>query len=227
MKFHIKSFAIVIAALFMNSTASAYSITVGGTAITDEGLTTSVADATVVDFNSGSMPANYSGGAVVIGDSASNWASPPDDNTYYYSVGPRTEGRRVRPRQSSPGTITFGSLNAYFGFYGGSPDDYNSIELWRDDTQIAVFSGTYLSNIAGLDDNGNQSQGAYWNIWAENASEYFNIVKFVSTQNAFETDNHAYLAADAVSAVPIPASAWLFVSGVIGLISFTKRNRTS
>ncbi len=223
MKFDLKSFAIVfaVAALLMHTTALAYTISVGGTALTNEGLTTSVSGATVIDFNSGDMPTGYSGGAVVLGDSSRNWASPPDDSSYYFTVGPHTEGR-VRPSQSSPGTATFGSLNQYFGFYGGSPDDYNSLELWNDDTQVAVFSGTFLSGVAGLDDNGNQEQGAYWNIWAENALEYFNIVKFVSTSNAFETDNHAYLAA-----VPLPASAWLFVSGVLGLIGFSTRRKAA
>lgn len=219
MKFDIKNCAlgalIASVAMLVNVTASAYTITVGGTTVPGEGITTSVAGATVIDFNSGSLPSEYSGGAVVLGSSSTNWASPPGDSSYYFTVGPGYG-------QSSPGILTLGSLNRYFGFYGGSPDTYNSIELWQDDARVAVISGGSLSDVALVAADGNQGTGVYWNIWADNSSEYFNIIKFISTSNAFETDNHAYL-----SAVPIPASAWLFISGLVGLIGFSAHKRTT
>ena len=71
------------------TTASAYTVTAGGTVVANEGLTTSVAGATVVNFNSSlSDPLGYVGGAVKNGSLASNWASPPNDTSNFYTVGP-------------------------------------------------------------------------------------------------------------------------------------------
>ncbi len=205
--------AVITAALLTTTSVSAFTISMGGTTVAGEGLTTSVLGATVIDFNSDfSLPAGYVGGAVVNGSLVDNWASPPGNNTNYLTVGPVGE-------QSSPATITLGSLNQYFGFYGGSPDEYNSIELWNDTTQIAEISGTDLATAAGIIADGDQSVGRYWNIWADDVGDYFNKVVFISTTNAFETDNHAF------SAVPIPAAAWLFISGVLGLLGFSKRKK--
>lgn len=207
--------ALAAATVFTATSASAYTISVGGTSILNEGLTTSVAGATVIDFNSGLiLPAGYTGGLVVNGSSDGNWASPPDDTSNYLTVGSSWN-------QHSPVTITLGSLHQYFGYYGGSPDTYNSIELWHDDSLIQIISGRDLADAAEVPANGDQSKAFYWNIWSDDASEYFNIVKLVSTSNAFETDNHSYL-----SAVPIPAAAWLFISGVLGLIGFSRYGKT-
>jgi hypothetical protein len=210
--------AVAVGAMLVSASASAYTVTVGGTAVAGEGYTTSVVGATVTDFNSGVLPAGYSGGAVVTGSSPGNWASPPGDDSAYLTVGPGSG-------QSSPATIALGSLNQYFGFFGGSPDDYNSIELYNGSNRVGSFSGDELYAYAfGTNSNptGDQSQGAYWNIWADNASEYFDKVVFISTKNAFETDNHATLAA-----VPVPAAAWLFVSGMLGLVGFSSRRKTA
>ncbi len=211
-------FAVIVGAMLISSSVSAFTITVGGTAVSGEGLTTSVVGATVIDFNSGSLPAEYSGGAVVIGSSPSNWATPPGDTSYYLTVGPGAG-------QSSPSTLTLGSLNQYFGFFGGSPDNYNSIEFYNGTNLVGSFTGTDLYQVAfgaGAQPTGDQSEGAYWNFQADDASEYFDKVVFISTRNAFETDNHAY-----VSAVPVPAAAWLFVSGIVGLMGFSTRRKTA
>jgi hypothetical protein len=209
---------VAMGAMLVSASASAYTVTVGGTAVDKEGYTTSVVGATVIDFNSGSLPAGYVGGAVVTGSSPGNWATPPGDETAYLTVGPGSG-------QSSPATLTLGSLNQYFGFFGGSPDGYNSLELYNGSTLVGSFSGDELYTFAfGTSTNptGDQSQGAYWNIWADNASEYFDRVVFISTRNAFETDNHATLAA-----VPVPAAAWLFVSGILGLMGFSSRRKAA
>jgi hypothetical protein len=212
----VKVATFVAASVLTASSVQAYSIDVGGLSVTGEGLTTAVSGATVVDFNSSLvLPAEYVGGAVKNGSSSGNWASPPDDTSNYLTVGPGTG-------QSSPATISFAVLNQYFGFYAGSLDDYNSIELWQDDTLIEGFSGSDLAALAGIVPNGDQTVGTYWNIWADGISEYFNKVVFISTSNAFETDNHASLAA-----VPLPAAAWLFGSGLIGLVGLSRRGKKS
>lgn len=197
------------------ATASAYTVTVGGTAVSNQGLTTSVAGATVVDFNSSlSNPLGYVGGAVKNGSSADNWASPPNDTSNFYTVGPGAG-------QSSPGIVTLSSLSQYFGYFGGSPDKYNSIELYRDSTQLATFSGTSLAASASVNPNGDWGTGAYWNIWATSTSEYFNSVRFVSTTNAFETDNHASMVA-----IPEPETYAMMLAG-LGLMGLVARRRKS
>jgi hypothetical protein len=219
MKTILKSYvflAVLMCGMLVSSSAFSYTVTTGGQAVAGEGFTTSVIGATVTDFNSGVLPAEYSGGAVVTGSSGGNWAAPPGDTSYYYTVGPGSG-------QTTPGTLTFSSLNQYFGFFGGSPDGYNSIELYAGVTMVGSFTGNELYAFAfGTSTNptGDQSQGAYWNIWADNASEYFDKVVFISTSNAFETDNHAHLAA-----IPIPAAAWLFLSGLLGLIGVSSSKR--
>lgn len=203
-----------VALMTATSASASYVVTAGGTVVVGEGLTTSVAGATVVDFNSSlSNPVGYTGGAVKIGSSSSNWASPPGDISNFFTVGPGSG-------QSTPGTVILNSLSQYFGYFGGSPDTYNSIELWRDTNLLATLTGTYLASVASVNPNGDWNTGAYWNIWASNSNEYFNMVKFVSSTNAFETDNHASL-----SAVPLPAAAWLFGTGLLGLLGFNKRHR--
>lgn len=219
MKINIKKLALpgalAAAALIASSAASAasYSLTVGGTVLLNQGLTTSVAGATVVDFNSSLLnPAGYTGGAVKNGSSSGNWASPPNDTSNFYTVGPGAG-------QSTPGTVLLNSLSKYFGYYGGSPDTYNAIELWRDGTKLQTFSGSQLAAAAQVNPNGNQTTGAYWNIWALDASSYFNKILFVSSSNAFETDNHASLA------TPLPAAAWLFGSALLGFVTLSRRRR--
>lgn len=213
--------AIAAVALFTATSASAaYIVTVGGTAVPGEGLTTSVAGATVVDFDSNLLlPTGYTGGAVKNGSVSGNWASPPGDTSNFFTVGPQSGP--LYP-QSSPGTVLLNSVSQYFGYFGGSPDTYNSVQLFMNNTLLANFSGTALAAAAPVNPNGNWATGAYWNIWASNATEYFNKVVFISTSRAFETDNHASL-----SAVPLPAAVWLFGTGLLGLLGLAKRQRSA
>jgi hypothetical protein len=197
------------------TTVSAFTVTVGGTTVAGQGQTTSLAGATVVTFNSSlNNPFGYVGGAVKNGSSSSNWASPPGDTSNFYTVGPGTG-------QSSPGTVTLGSLSRYFGYFGGSPDTYNSIELYKGTTWLATFSGIFLAAAVPVSPDGNWNTGAYWNIWADNASEHFNIVKFVSSTNAFETDNHA-----SIAAIPEPGTYAMMLAG-LGLMALVARRRKS
>jgi hypothetical protein len=212
-KFRGTSIALAMATLFSASSALAYSVNVFGIAASGTGLHSAVAGAVETNFESG-LPANYTGGKVVQGSVSGHWASPPNDTSHYFTVGSENS-------QKSPGTISFDSLTKYFGYFGGSPDTYNSVELWRDGSLLQSFSGSYLASKANLAANGNWASGAYWNIWATNANEYFDQVKLVSTNNAFETDNHA-----SVSAVPLPAALPLMLSG-LGVLGFASRRRNN
>jgi len=209
-------FVASVACAFVAPSASASLVlTTGGTSVAGEGLVSSVSGATTVDFNSSfSNPTGYFGGGVKNGSVSGQWAAPPGDTSNYFSVGPST---------TSTASVTFGTSMQYFGFYGGSPDTYNSVSLYNGTTLVGAFSGADLTSlVAGAVANGDRSLGIYWNIFAGSASDYFNKVVFKSTSNAFETDNHAY-----VSAVPLPAAFWLFGSGIVGLVGLGRRRKGS
>jgi hypothetical protein len=199
----------VAAFLTATSASAALSVTIGGTAAAGEGLKSSVAGAVTTDFNSGSSPANYTGGGVEIG-SSSVWASPPSDDTSYFSVGPST---------SPSATITLASLSSYFGYYGGSPDDYNHVDFFNGSANVGSFDGVTLANLASVSHDGDRTVGSYWNFTAKSSGDYFNKVVFSSAQNAFETDNHAVLAA-----VPEPETYAMMLAG-LGLMGFVASRR--
>ena len=216
------SAAIAITALFTATSASAFLVTTGGTAALKQGLVSSVPNAITTDFNSGLMPAGYAGGSVVTGNSVGNWASPPGDKSYYLAVGP-----------ASPAVISLGSLASYFGYYGGSPDSYNSIQLLLGGAIVENYSGVQLAGFARVATDGNWGTGAYWNFTAANSNEWFDTVKMISTKPAFETDNHAVLFAaqepqlhtfSVLSPVPEPQTYGMMLAG-LGLMGFMAHRR--
>ncbi len=201
-----------LVAMFVATSASAFIVNIGGTPLVNEGQVSSVAGAVTTDFNASLvLPAGYVGGGVKNGSISGQWASPPLDTSNYFTVGPST---------STPASVTFGFLASYFGYYGGSPDTYNSISLFNGDALVKTFTGTELAGFAGVPPNGNQSVGRYWNIFSENSGEFFDTVQFTSINNAFETDNHAVLAA----AVPEPETYGMMLVG-IGMMGFMVRRR--
>ena len=205
-------FSVTISALFASTSALAYSVTVGGTNVSGNGQKTSVPGAVTTNFNSSfNLPTGYTGGQVVIGSSSGLYASPPNDITKFFNV---------NPSAGSPATVKLNGNASYFGFYGGSPDTFNSIELFFNKTLLKTFDGTFLAGVSGNPPNGDHSSGAFFNIFAKDYTEYFNTVKFLSSSNSFETDNHAVLLA-----TPLPAAVWLFGSALIGFISLSNRKR--
>ena len=204
------SMALAVAAFFTATSASAaISVTIGGTVKAGEGLISSVLGAITTDFNTGVSPANYVGGGAVSGTTG-GYAMPPNDDTKYFSVGPST---------SSVATITLTSLSSYFGYYGGSPDDYNQVDFFHGKDIIGSFSGLALADAAKVAANGDRGVANFWNFTATNSNDYFDRVVFSSDQNAFETDNHAVLAA-----VPEPETYAMMLAG-LGLMGFVASRR--
>lgn len=204
---------LTILGLAAAQSASAYNITLGGTSVAGHGLFSSVPGAVTTTFDSGVLPSNYTGGAVVTGSSGGQFASPPDDATAYFTVGGSV------PNAPSPGAVTFGFLASYFGFYGGSPDTYNGLQFFNGETLVKTITGAEIAN--PIPANGDQSKGYYFNITATNSSEYFDSVHFLSSSAAFETDNHAVLAA-----VPEPETYAMMMAG-LSVMGFVARRRKS
>jgi hypothetical protein len=202
--------------------SSATVITVGGTSVANQGLQTSVAGATTIDFNVGNgvNPTyvedgfTYSGlsAGSIRNNSVGSCAQPPNDTSNYLCVG---------PTQNSPVTATYGSLLNYFGFYVGSVDTYNFLDFYDGNTLKFSLTGSQIATRSGIAANGNQGIGVYINIYA-NAGEEFNKIVFTSTSNALETDNHAFGKVNTIPTVDgqvpepgtlltiIPAAAFLY-----------------
>ena len=138
------SAAIAIAALFTATTASAFSVSTGGTAVRNEGLVSSVSGVVTTDFNSGLLPPGYIGGGIRLGSIVGQWAALPGDTSHYLAVD-----------QSSPAMVSLGALASYFGYYGGSPDTYNLVQFWHGNDLIEIYTGTQLASFAHVASDGN------------------------------------------------------------------------
>lgn len=194
-------------------TASAVpSFTTGGTVLANEGLVTSVAGATTINFNDGLLPSNYTGS--VFTSDFSYASQPPNDTTGFYSVG-------VTDGQITPGVATFSGGLSYFGFYMGSPDTYNSVVFTMGDQSTVTLTGSEIASMGGVSPNGDQSVGLYVNAWAGAGAKFTSIAFHSPNQNAFETDNHAY-----ITAVPEPETYAMLLAG-LGLLGFMLRRKSS
>jgi hypothetical protein len=179
--------------------------------------TGAAAAATVITFDAGlptSSFAQYDNPAAVmpIGGHAGTSAPPPGDATRFFSVG-------ISDNQPGSSSVSFSGFGAsYFGFYMGSPDNYNVVTLFSGSTPVLQINGTDMANAASMMADGNQSHGFYMNF-NTTAGTTISRVTFSSTSNAFETDNHAYIAA-----VPEPETYAMLLTG-LGLVGFASRRR--
>lgn len=205
---------LLTAALFtVAAAANAGTITVGGIDQTpDNGFKSSIGNCTI-DFNdltaSNECGATYTlmDGNIVQGSLTGKHAAPAGDTSYYLSVGPDA---------GSPVTVVLDDPANYFGFYAGSLDDFNSVSFYMDDALVDSFTGNDI-NLVAFDEgaSGNQAEAAYINYFTT-GSVLFNKVEFISTKNAFETDNHSFTIATPTG-VPLPGSVALLGLGLIGL----------
>ncbi len=213
--------AVGIAGMFCAGSASAYTWSINtptqcNNTMTN-GCTSLLSGATLIDFNANlSLPSganfNYSGGSVVSPPTTVNHAPPNGDTSNYFAVG---------PFDGTPGSFNYtgaGPRLYYFGFNYSSPDLYNSVEIMRAGNVIQTFTGIQLATPLGFPANGDQSTTRYLNVFADNAGELFDQVRFVSTSNAFESDNHAF------AAIPEPETYAMMLAG-LGLMGFIARRR--
>ena len=200
-----------VCALALSAPAHAVLITFGGSTAADgSGLTTSVAGATVFDFNGGVKPAGYTGdGGIVSGSLSGVYAAPAGDSTKYLSV--------AYPARSGTEQLLLGGPYSYFGLYWGSIDDYNSLSFYSGSTLVKEITGLNVIEAgARLGDQTSAGSNRYVNLFFDDAT--FDRVVFGTTQYAFESDNHA------VSSVPEPATLGVLGLGVLGA-GFARRRR--
>ncbi len=207
---------IIIGALLAASCSAASALSVT-TVQTSPGLFTTKSNVCTVDFNtpasvSSCVNATYSApngiaSHIVSGSLGGQYAQPANDNTPYLTLGPSA---------GSPVTIALTVGANYFGFYAGSIDTYNSImfsgangSMTLTGSQIAAFLGPTPAN---------GSENAYFNIFTDSL---FTSISLMSSQNAFETDNHSF----GVASVPEPGSVALL--GLGGIALFLGKRRRS
>jgi len=189
--------------------ANAGQVTIGGCAgpTAGYGSTTCVAGATVVDFNGGSAPANFSGTGSVFSGTTGAWAEPAGDASDYLAV--------TTYNPSGVEDIRLSSVNNYFGMLWGSVDNYNSVEALLNGNVVGVVNGADV--IAAGTNFGNQQ--------ASGSNEYVNMtfgtgyneIKLITGNYNFEVDNLAF------ANVPEPGSFALLGLGVAGLIARRRR----
>ena len=181
--------------------------------------TTQVAGATTVNWNDYSCGAYTSctgDGHLVTGSVSGRYASPYGVTDTYLTV----------PYNYSAGAVSLttpGSYN-YFGLYWGSLDLYNSIHFYDGGSLVGSYSG---ADIFSLMANGGQSS------WASNRyvnflfteGDLFNRIVLVSTNWAFESDNHAF--GNVTTSVPEPGTLAMFGLGLIGLGMMARRRQAA
>jgi hypothetical protein len=215
------------AVIFMGANpASAVSLTKGGsTPVAGEGQYTNIQGAKTINFNDGIAPSSgevtYSKtNGIVQGSVDGQYATPFGDTSKYLTISPTGDKVNGKDFAGSSGdvTINFASALDYFGFYWGSVDKYNFVDVYSGNNLLKTFTG---ADVPGAPANGQQSGSAnnvYVNLLASQG-ETFNKVVMRSTSRAFETDNHSYK----VAAVPESSSALsLLAFGALGAGSLIK-----
>lgn len=168
--------------------------------------TTSVAHATVIDFNAGVGYASASGDhQIVSGNLNGKYTQPAGTNSPYLTV--------------SNGSALFGlgTTANYFGLYWGSIDSHNSISFYLGNALVASFGGAQISPSA----NGHRSSSSsnrYVNFLFT-GSDMFDTVRITNPGYAFESDNHAF------TAVPEPQTLALLMLGLLGLALARRQQR--
>ncbi len=116
------------------------------------------------------------------------------------------------------GSATLQALSGFkaFSFYMGSPDTYNSIQIFKDANLLHTVSGTTL-----VDGDTNQNWGFGQRINVNLDGQVANKIVFTSTEFSFELDNIA------VAAVPEPATWGLMIGGFGMAGAMLRRRRTA
>ena len=116
-------------------------------------------------------------------------------------------------------TINFGAGVSSFSFLWGSPDTYNYIDIDADGVAFdQTYGGAMLGVLANPDftANGNNANTRVFTIAGTDGT--------LIRQLTFRSDGIAFEVAAAP--VPLPAAAWLLLSGLAGL-GFVKRRKAA
>ncbi|ODH01618.1 PEP-CTERM domain protein [Nostoc sp. KVJ20] len=192
----------------------------------NSGPFSSYTDAKTVTFDDGT--ANDPNGFVTYSNITSNivqgsvsgqYASPYGDNTKFLTIAP--VGSNVAG-DSGFVNINFKEAVNYFGFYAGSLDDYNFVDIYKGDQKLKTFSGADVPTAIANGSWTSSQANMFINLVAD-TGETFDRVVMRSNGVAFETDNHAYRLAQSVP--ESNAILGVLAIGACGMTSLFKRSR--
>lgn len=106
-------------------------------------------------------------------------------------------------------TISFATGVSSFSFLWGSPDKYNFVDIATNNLATTTFGGANLGTLAGFSNFGSNANTKLFTISSTNGT-LINALTFRSTGVAFELGA-------VQTVVPLPAAAWLLLSGLAGL----------
>jgi hypothetical protein len=104
-------------------------------------------------------------------------------------------------------TVTFSVPVDYVGFVWGTPDGYNTLQLFDGNTLLGSFDGSVVTD-------------TYMNFFAD-PGEQITSVTFSSGACCYETDNFSYRIAG--TATPEPGTLFLLGSGLLGGLGAIRR----
>lgn len=219
---------IVTAVALSWGTAQAGIIQIGGQAAGTAGKISARAGVCTVTFDANnsvnSCGATYTpatGNNYRTGSFPGTAASPANDTTGYLTVG---------PFDGTPIVITLAAPANYFGFYAGSLDPFNSVQFLLNGVVVDSFTGTQINAVAfpGTGTNGDQSRAEYIDYFPGTfvsgsfVASLYNSIVYSSSDNAFETDSHAF-GLVTPNAVPEPESVALLGLGALALFAGRRR----
>jgi len=105
-------------------------------------------------------------------------------------------------------TIDFGAGISTFSFLWGSPDTYNFVDITTNNLPETTYTGTMLGVLGGFTSGGSNANTRLFTISGDDGT-LINSLTFRATGIAFEVASP--------SPVPLPAAAWLLLSGLAGL----------
>ncbi|MEH2450362.1 Npun_F0296 family exosortase-dependent surface protein [Nostoc sp.] len=157
---------------------------------------------------------------IVQGSVSGQYASPYGDNTKFLTIAP--SGSNV-VGDSGFVNINFKEAVNYFGFYAGSLDSYNYIDIYKGNQLLKTFSGADVPT-AIADGSWTSTQANMFINLVAGTGETFDRVVMRSDGIAFETDNHAYRLAS--QSIPEPnAMLGVLAIGACGMTSLFKRSQ--
>ncbi|WP_282127614.1 VPLPA-CTERM sorting domain-containing protein [Roseobacter litoralis] len=112
----------------------------------------------------------------------------------------------------NPAELTLSSLAKSVSLLWGSPDTYNTLELYN--------GGTLVGTVLGGQFNALGKEASFVTISANDVTEYFDTLKFASTTNAFEFSNVS------IAPVPLPAGLPLLLAG-LGTFAWMRRRKAA
>ncbi len=150
-------------------------------------------------------------GALTFSSASGSVLTPISGSVLNVRLAPSTVGSGFYSVISTGGsaTINFGAGVSTFSFLWGSPDTYNFVDIATNNLGPTTYNGTMLGLLGGFTANGSNANTRLFTI-SGTGGTLINSLTFRATGIAFEV-------AAAPSPVPLPAAAWLLLSGLAGL----------